>query len=349
MPGTMTRTRLIAAVASLTLFACACGGGSAAPAAASLPGTGNPETMPVTWQGQMPAFPSQDAPVRGMSLAQTLTRLGNEVFESSVTPGAESALQVSAATGVLEYAIYQFPLNFTPLAFEVDVTNPQFNEYWLAFADFSTSKWDLLGPFNGDQPITFADLSGNFRSGAGNTYVSVLVFNGNALAVESAAVHYDDGQSEQANYLDDLQPLLAQNCTGCHGAGSFTGTELHAFWAVRENQGKLVGKVVNDTHGSLDQTAKDTVQSFVDNNGPYGLAVTYTDDIVPLTQNRCSPCHTGGNTSGGVSWASYATAFANGDNGLVQILSENMPKSGGPLTDAQKDIWQAWVDQGKLE
>ena len=341
----------VIAVLLLALASASCGGSDATPVAnQQFAAPTVLASAPLAWSTQMPAFPGAGDAIRTGSEAQSIAVQGSDELEKS-SGAIENApmLEIPAGTGTLEYGMYQFATGFAPLTFELDVTVGQENAFWLAFADYSTMAWQLLGPLNQDQSLTFANLGGQYMSGTGNIYVGVLAYNGNSVTVNSATVHYDDGQTGGANYLDDLQPLIATNCSTCHGAGSFTGVDLHAFWAVRENQGKLVAKVVDGSHGSLDQAGKDTVQSFVDGDGQYGQAITWDNNIGPLTQMRCSPCHTGGNTSGGVSWDTYASAFTNGDNGLVQILSENMPRSGGPLNDDQKDIWQAWVDQGKPE
>jgi hypothetical protein len=353
MPVTYARANLFLLCAGLALLLAACGGGSAAPAGQAAPPMAfTPVITPIGWGVQLPALPTGNEDLaRTGSVAQQAMQLGKDTFEQSAgaSPNGNS-LDLAAATGALEYAMYQFHTANPPASITVDATPAQAGMvYWLALANYASFKWELAGPYTSSQMIDISAMTGTFTSPGGNVYGAVLAYNGDSVQIGGATVDYDDGQTGGADYLNDLQPLIASNCITCHGAGSFTGVELHAFWAVRQKQGLLVAQVVTGSHHLTNQADKDIVQAFVDGGGQYGQAVTYTTDITPLVNNRCSPCHTGGNTSGGVSWASYATAFTNGNNGLIQILSENMPKSGGPLTDAQKDIWQAWVDQGKQE
>ena len=94
--------------------------------------------------------------------------------------------------------------------------------------------------------------------------------------------------------------------------------------------------------------AKDAIQTWVDEGTPYGAEVTYTADISQIIQARCATCHTT-SSFGGVNLNTYTSAAQNAVNALAQVLSENMPRSGGPLENDQKDLWQVWVDDGTPE
>lgn len=99
--------------------------------------------------------------------------------------------------------------------------------------------------------------------------------------------------------------------------------------------------------------ASDTVDVLV-NPDP---AVRFSNAVQRLVLNqRCIQCHGSTDQRGGVRFDSYdavLTQVTPGDsansNLYQQVLSDNMPRSGNPLTDQQKNYIRDWIDQGALD
>ncbi len=113
------------------------------------------------------------------------------------------------------------------------------------------------------------------------------------------------------------------------------GTYVFEF-GVRDNQNAM---------------ATDRVSLVVSSNAP----VTFTQVNSTILSPRCLNCHGGSRISGGFSVLTYATTMQRVQAGNAalsmmysQVATENMPKSGAPLTAAQKMLIQTWINQGAL-
>ena len=81
-------------------------------------------------------------------------------------------------------------------------------------------------------------------------------------------------------------------------------------------------------------------------------AVSYTQKVVPILQQQCYSCHSGGSPSGGIAMGTYATDKAIAVNGkLYGSISyasgfSPMPKGGNKLTTCQLALIKKWIDAG---
>lgn len=97
---------------------------------------------------------------------------------------------------------------------------------------------------------------------------------------------------------------------------------------------------------------------------PAGPAVvTWESDIAPLVQQRCTPCHVGGGTSGGVSFDAYAptqeaVTGCGAPATLAALMAAKVSASppcgarmplGGQLSDAEQQRLADWVAAGAPE
>lgn len=79
--------------------------------------------------------------------------------------------------------------------------------------------------------------------------------------------------------------------------------------------------------------------------------ISFSQDIVPILQNNCVSCHSGGTPPDLTTYASTSAAadmvlsrmsLANGDPSL-------MPQGGPRMADSIIQKIQCWIDQGKLD
>ena len=92
-------------------------------------------------------------------------------------------------------------------------------------------------------------------------------------------------------------------------------------------------------------------------------AVEYHKDIQPLLSEHCYSCHGPDKQKGDLRWDSRASAFKNGEQGPIIVVSNSaasrviklvaglepdtvMPPKGEKLTAAQIGLLRAWIDQG---
>jgi len=77
-------------------------------------------------------------------------------------------------------------------------------------------------------------------------------------------------------------------------------------------------------------------------------APTYTAEVKALLDGNCIGCHSTASPSHGIALDTYATAKANASSANSAIQAGYMP-TGGPLSTAQKALFQAWVTAGEPE
>jgi mono/diheme cytochrome c family protein len=90
--------------------------------------------------------------------------------------------------------------------------------------------------------------------------------------------------------------------------------------------------------------------------------VSFSGDVFPILQSRCSTCHGGDRIENGFVLLSYDELMAGGESGLVilpddaansllvQFVTEGkMPKRGANLTPVQVQMITDWVNQGALD
>jgi uncharacterized membrane protein len=81
-------------------------------------------------------------------------------------------------------------------------------------------------------------------------------------------------------------------------------------------------------------------------------AVTFSQTIYPLVEIKCQGCHSGSQPSSGLSLNTFAQiqsialsgdfmSSINGTDGFAQ-----MPYNSSPMPDCEKDLIQAWIDEG---
>jgi len=72
---------------------------------------------------------------------------------------------------------------------------------------------------------------------------------------------------------------------------------------------------------------------------------TYTQDIKPIFQNRCSRCH---DYLGDKNWQVYQNAYTHRDMIKVKMLDKSMPPDTS-IPQEERDLIVKWIDKGAKE
>jgi len=82
------------------------------------------------------------------------------------------------------------------------------------------------------------------------------------------------------------------------------------------------------------------------------IGSSFAEDILPLINDKCSPCHTTSN-SGGHTWTNYDEVFADKNLILSSINHEestqNMPQGGDKLSEHLINTFDCWIINGALD
>lgn len=101
--------------------------------------------------------------------------------------------------------------------------------------------------------------------------------------------------------------------------------------------------VAGDTRSGAVEVARDTSAGKSDAAG----AVSFKTEILPMLKTNCVSCHGPTQQSMGVRVDTYANVSANLQAVTDVLVNGGMPPSG-PLSDANRQLFQTWVDQGAL-
>lgn len=80
--------------------------------------------------------------------------------------------------------------------------------------------------------------------------------------------------------------------------------------------------------------------------------ISYAQKVIPLLQQQCYSCHSGGSPSGGIAMGTYTTDKAIAVNGkLYGSISHAsgyspMPQGAAKMTDCQLATIKKWIDSG---
>ncbi len=80
-----------------------------------------------------------------------------------------------------------------------------------------------------------------------------------------------------------------------------------------------------------------------------GVGAAYSTTIMPvkpMLDAYCVPCHSSRGPTAGVAFDTYENAVKNGERGNVELQSGRMPPSGSKPSDAEKELFQVWVETG---
>ncbi|HJX52828.1 MAG TPA: hypothetical protein VJ801_08690, partial [Polyangia bacterium] len=129
--------------------------------------------------------------------------------------------------------------------------------------------------------------------------------------------------------------------TGGSGAGNFDAGSIDARSPDTSGGGR--DAVAADAQSGTVEVARDTSAGKSDAAG----AVSFKTEILPMLKTNCVSCHGPTQQSMGVRVDTYANVSANLQAVTDVLVNGGMPPTG-PLPDADRQLFQTWVDQGAL-
>ncbi len=277
-------------------------------------------------------------------------------------------LLLDSKAGTTSWAMYSVPtVGKEVVSLSVSFTSPGDPGVWMACANFGSGRWEFKPMFT-VSPAEFSVPAGqgpDFISTLGNFFFVVLSFDNRDAVLTEIVVGLDvpppptysisgtvtDGSSGDFRSLQGilvaLTPGVADTTTDANGNFSFSGLEAGSYTITPTDDGFTFDPLsVSPTITDADITGL----SFV--GTPVQQTVTYDADIAPLMdgstgEKSCIGCH------GGISptLETFAQVSANADaiNQEVNKSSDWMPPNGSKWSQDNLDLFQAWIDGGKLE
>jgi hypothetical protein len=118
--------------------------------------------------------------------------LGKDAVERYAGTSEGDALRLESEPGNFAWALYHFTPNapFTLTHVDVRMTVPTDSRLWAGVANYSTQRWDLLGPRTGNTLLALDPHA--HLSPAGNVYVVVIAGDGDEGLIDRVLLTTDD-------------------------------------------------------------------------------------------------------------------------------------------------------------
>ncbi len=193
-----------------------------------------------------------------------------------------------------------------------------------------------------------------------------------------ASINQVNTQLSIQAFEKNLQPIMLQNCAGCHGVNQ---QPLHSVSdaasahdiimsfglvnIVDPSQSRLVTKI-SGGHASLPTTLSDeilnAIQAWADEIGnsavPTGqITATFSSINELILQPKCVSCHNPTGIRPSEDYTDYVTTINTGkvvpfdavqSELYTQCVSGEMPQDSTRLTDAELAAIRTWIDNGAL-
>lgn len=184
-------------------------------------------------------------------------------------------------------------------------------------------------PASRNETITDADLAN-------------IDFSATLVTYTVSGTVLEDGTTPLANVLLTLTPGGRTALTDGSGNYTITAVVPGTYTATPSLSG------YDFTPASRSVTVSNANVANIDFSATAQTTVTYTSDIKPILDTNCIACHNANTHRAGVQLQDYTHAKSNASASLADILANVMPPSG-PLSAADKALFQAWVDAGEPE
>jgi hypothetical protein len=311
---------------------------------------------------RLPPLP-HDGGERNASAEQMATFLGMDIWDSSLGAMIDGDhIMLPATAESLEWSMYRFTV--PAMGATLDNLSAMLSTIgnhgaWIAVSNYGQNTWALFGDFEENPQIPLS--SSEFISDMGYVFVLVIAYDGTTVDLASTTLTYDDGAAPAVTYAGagGAREFFAANCFGCHSAAAHTaGVVLESYDGAAAVASLAKGKVQSDHNGSYTTDEKQLIADWADGGAPLGDALHYTTDMRPqVFEPVCMNCHdsalSGVDRNGApvsVNWDTYAAATTgdqpNHGNNRAQAGTMPPVSSGLSLTQAQKDLFQQWIDDG---
>jgi hypothetical protein len=213
----------------------------------------------------LPTVPDLPSP-RDADLPGVVNLNGSDAArKSGGTSVSGGALQISAASGASEYAVYSCPVGIGKLRAVRPVLNiAAGDQVWIGLADYAERDWKFQGPFPAFGTPGLANLDGDYVSPEGSSFI-VVACDGSTVEAGSVQFSFD---TPPVGYALDVKPLLDSCCSGCHNSKFATkNVKLDTYDNAKKFASKAVLMVQNDAMppgGPLGGHEKNLLQAWVD-------------------------------------------------------------------------------------
>lgn len=360
-----TTDRLALVILAFLVWIASCSGSQDTQASSTL------RQVPQQIQNQLPALPGLD----GNRLASDLIpeQLDPQIRQGN-SPGVSEQgadLLLDSNTGGFEWVTYAYnPEMGVVKNLKVTLGLAPGEGAWVGLANYATGRWEF------GSKITSAVRQFNLAESSGKDYTAL-----NGL-VHFIVVSYDN-EDVLVTDLEIVSDVFIQKFTvsgtiknaalaGVSGVvvtltpGTLQGTTNGSGVYTIANVPKGGGYTLTPAKAGL---SFDPATLFIaelegnlagrDFTAMPGPPPTWTADIFPLIDGqtgeyRCLECHFGSSPAAGHDWSSYTEVHDNADKIIDRtnrdsIAEGRMPKMGNKWSQANLDLFQAWVDGGKLE
>ncbi|MEZ5338448.1 MAG: carboxypeptidase-like regulatory domain-containing protein [bacterium] len=295
-----------------------------------------------------------------------LSRLDNspDVSESG------GSLLLNSSAGQASWAIYAFTVVDAELfSLKGQIGLDPGEGYWLAVANAASGRWEfgsLLQSASFSRNIGGYEADGHLLTG-NRLFFAIVAFDGDMLSIDSlsASVEFPPVLHSISGQIKDGTdaPLQGVLLTAIPG-GATTNTDAsgsYSFPALEAGIYMISPSLVNyefaPPNANVDISTGNVGN--VDFTGSLIPAPTWTADILPLIngstgETNCLMCHSGSFPEAGRDWSVYAnvrdnSALINTRVNLADSDPFQMPQPGPKWSQANLDLFQAWIDGGKLE
>lgn len=312
---------------------------------------------------RLPPLPQDSGDTRDSSAIQMDSYQGADIWDSSSGAMIDGDhIQLPATALNIEWSMYRYTLPSMDVSLDnlsAVLSTVGNHGAWIAVSDYGNNSWALYGDYEEDPQVSLT--SGDFMSAMNYLYVLVIAFDGTTVDLASTTLTYDDNAGPAVTYAGagGAREFFAANCFSCHSAAVHTsGVVLESYNGAAAVASTAKSQVQSDHMGSYSTEDKDLIAAWADGGAQLGEAVHYTTDMRPqVFEPICMNCHdsskTGGDRNGApasVNWDTYAAATTgdqpNHGNNRAQAGTMPPASSGLSLTQAQKDLFQQWIDDG---
>ena len=186
------------------------------------------------------------------------------------------------------------------------------------------------------------------------------------------------------DFRKDIQPILAQNCVGCHQGNAAPaelrldtpegflkgGTSGEAF-VPGDAEKSLVVLRISDPNGNnrmppggqLSPEQVGLIRTWINQGAKADVTVDFVTQVQPIFRDSCYACHSGNEPQSQLHLDNLAMALKGAATGPVIIAGSSkesrllqrvrgeggeprMPLVGTPLTNNQITLVEKWIDQG---